>query len=333
MSSFRHDPFGEAWVLMSPERGLQPSDFGSAAHPPGPSPLVPGREAELPGEIQALRASLSQANAPDWRARVLPMPGSPFGSKAFVEGGDGMFVSGPASGYHELIVEHPDPAMTLEAMPREHIADVLRLYRDRLAYLAGRPDVRHVQLTRNVGRAAGALYDHPHAQALALPVTNRWVEEEALAASRHHADHGRCLFCDVIAFEVARRERIVTSNAHFVAIAPWASKTPFETWILPREHQSAFTSLASNRLEALGHILQTVLHAFVVALDRPPYNLVLHTRPDRHDATYHWHVEILPRLTRQAGYDWGSGYYVNPTPPEDAARFLREASALGEVGA
>jgi UDPglucose--hexose-1-phosphate uridylyltransferase len=331
MSSFRKDPFGEAWVLMSPERGLQPSDFGSAAHPPGDSPLVPGREHGLPGEIQALRGSRSRANAPDWRARVLPMPGTPFSARPFLEGGEGLYVSGPASGYQELIVEHPDGAMTLETMPREHMADLLRLYRDRLAFLAERPGVRHVQLTRNVGRAAGALYDHPHAQVLALPVTNRWVEEEAAAASAHHREHGRCLFCDVACTEAAGRERVVTSNPHFLAIAPWASKTPFETWILPREHQSAFSSLASNRLEALGDILQTVLHAFGVALDHPPYNMILHTRPAPNDATYHWHFEMLPRLTRQAGFDWGSGYYVNPTPPEDAARFLREAAALAEV--
>jgi UDPglucose--hexose-1-phosphate uridylyltransferase len=332
MSSFRHDPFGEAWVLISPERGLQPSDFGSVARPGRDSPLAPGHEDALPGEIQALRPSSSRANAPDWRARVVPMPGSPFAARPFAEGRHGLFVSGPASGYHELIVEHPDPTMTLEAMPSDHIGAVLRLYRDRLAYLADRPDVRHVQLTRNVGVAAGATFEHPHAQALALPVTNRWVEEEAAAATAHHAREGSCLFCDVIAFEAERRERIVTSNDDFVALAPWASKSPFETWILPREHQSAFSSLASNRVAALAEILQTVLHAFGVALDRPPYNLIVHTRPSQRDTRYHWHIELLPRLTRQAGFDWGSGYYVNPTPPEDAARFLRQAAAISGVG-
>lgn len=333
MSSFRKDPFGEAWVLMSPDRGLQPSDFGSADAPVADSPLVPGREGELPGEIQALRSSHSRSNASDWRARVLPVVGSPFGARPFVISSEGTYVSGPASGYQELIVEHPDPAMTLEAMPREHLVDVLRLYRDRLSFLAERPDVAHVQLTRNVGRAAGAQYDHPHALVLALPVPNRWVEEEAAAARAHHDLHGRCLFCDVVAYEVERRERMVTGNDHFVAIAPWASKTPFETWIVPREHASAFTATPSNRLDALAEVLQNVLRTFGAALDRPPYNLILHTRPRADDASYHWHVEVLPRLTRQAGFDWGSGYFVNPTPPEDAARMLRQASSLFEVEA
>jgi UDPglucose--hexose-1-phosphate uridylyltransferase len=331
MSTFRKDPFGEAWVLMLPERGLKPSDFGSLPRSVSSSPLAPGGEGSLPPEIQALRPSHSSANAPDWRARVLPMPASPFTARPFDIGGDPLFASGPSSGHHELIVEHPDPAMTLESMPLEHLVEVLRLYRDRLAYLAARPQVRHVQLTRNVGRVAGALYDHPHAQALALPVPNRWVEEEASVAAAHHRAHGTCLFCDVVGLELARRERLVSSNDAFVAIAPWAAKTPFETWILPRTHESAFTSLATNLMPALADILRTVLRAFTHALDRPPYNMILHTRPEAHDAGYHWHIELLPRLTRQAGFDWGGGYYVNPTPPEDAAQFLRQASALSEV--
>lgn len=332
MASFRRDPFGRAWVLMSPDRGLQPSDFGSVPEVGAPSPLVPGREAELPGEIQALRPSASSANAPDWRARVLPMPGSPFEARRARPGREGLYASVAASGRHELIVEHPDPAMSIDAMPRDHLAAVLRLYRDRVAFLSERPEVRHVQVTRAVGRAAGALYDHPHAQALALPVPNRWVEEEVSSGAAHHAATGRCVFCDAVTFELEQRERLVTSTADFVAITPWASKTPFETWILPREHQSGFASLASNLAPALGDALQTVLRALNHALDHPPYNLILHTLPRRDDPSYHWHIEVLPRLTRQGGYEWAGGYFVNPTPPEDATRFLRQALALSEVG-
>jgi UDPglucose--hexose-1-phosphate uridylyltransferase len=328
MSSLRRDPFGEAWVLMVPERGLMPSDFGSAASPGAPSPLEPGREGDLPDEIQALRPHHSRANDPDWRARVVAMPASPFGDRPFTLQEDALFVSAPASGHHELVIEHPARDMTLEGMPREHLHDVLRLYRDRLAFLAERPGVRHVQLTRSVGRAAGALYEHPHAQVLALPVTNRWMEEEARAAAAYHDAQGRCLFCDVVEQELVARERLVTANPHFVAITPWASKSPFETWVLPREHQSAFAELGSDRIDALGDVLQTVLRAFAAALDHPPYNLILHTRPQAGEASYHWHIELLPRLTRNAGFDWGGGYYVNPTLPEDAAHFLRQASAL-----
>jgi UDPglucose--hexose-1-phosphate uridylyltransferase len=216
-------------------------------------------------------------------------------------------------------------------MPRAHLVDVLRLYRERLALLAGRPGIRHVQLTRNVGRAAGAIYDHPHAQLLAIPVGSRWVDEEIDAARRYFEAEGRCLFCEVITRELGERERVVSANEAFVAIAPYASKTPFETWILPRVHDSAFTAVAVNTLPALADLLQTVVRALNTALDFPPYNLLVHTLPSAGDAHYHWHIELLPRLTRQAGFDWSTGFYVNPTPPEDAVRFLREALALQEV--
>ncbi|HZJ10459.1 MAG TPA: DUF4921 family protein, partial [Trueperaceae bacterium] len=249
----------------------------------------------------------------------------------FIEEGDELFRFAPSSGHQEIIVEHPDARQTLDGMPRAHLVDVLRLYRDRIALHAERPDVRHVQLTRNVGRAAGALFDHPHAQVLAVPVPNRWVEEEMEVAREHHAKHGECLFCAVIARELELRERVVTHNDGFVALAPYAAKTPFETWILPKRHGSGYAGVAANTLPLLADILQAVLRALNDALDSPPYNLALHTAAGTDAPDFHWHIELLPRLTTQAGFDWGSGFFVNPTPPEDAVRFLREALALQEV--
>lgn len=331
MSLFRKDPFGFAWVLISPERGLQASEFGSTLAREAVSPLSQGRESETGPEIQAIRPSASTIDGPDWRMRVIEHPSALVQPKPFAASGDGPFTHAPASGHQEIVVEHPDARVRLETMPAAHLGEVLRLYRDRLTFLAQRPDIRHVQLTRNVGAAAGALFDHPHGQLLAVPVPNRWVEEE-VAASRHfHRHHGHCLFCEVIEEELLRRERVVTHNASFVALAPYAAKSPFETWILPRRHDSAFSAVASNTLAQLADILQSVARAVNVALNYPPYNLVLHTLPQVGDEGYHWHIEILPRLTIHAGFDWGTGFYVNPTPPEDAARFLREALALQEV--
>ena len=182
-----------------------------------------------------------------------------------------------------------------------------------------------------MGRAAGAIYDHPHASLLAVPVPNRWIEEERTAAAAHHAEHGRCLFCDVAEAELRGRARLVTHNAAFVAFTPYASRAPFEVWIQPRRHEASFGRTPSNALPELAALLQTVVRAIADALDAPPFNVLLHTLPDGGDDAYHWHMEIHPRLTAHAGFDWGSGFYVNPTPPEDAARFLREAIALHDV--
>lgn len=331
MPLFRKDPFGRAWVLISPERGLVASDFGSVLPLPERSPLSPGNERQTGPEITAVRPSTTSPDGPEWRMRVIAHPTALVEPRAFREEGDDLFRQAASSGYQEVVVEHPDARMALDTMPRAHLVDVLRLYRERLALLAARPGIRHVQITRNVGRAAGALYEHPHAQLLAVPVGSRWVEEEVEAARTYHDGHGRCLFCDVIARELAGRERVITHNDAFVAVAPYAAKTPFETWILPREHASAFTGVAANTLPLLAGLLQTVVRALNDALDHPPYNLLVHTLPAAGDRSFHWHIEILPRLTQQAGFDWGSGFYVNPTPPEDAARFLREAVALREV--
>ena len=329
MPQFRKDPFGSAWVIISPERGLLPSDFGSAEQERAPCALCPGYERGR--EIRALRpsarAAQGDADGAVWQARVSENPAALLAPGAFRSGGDGLFSSAPGVGYQELITEHPQHDMRLEKMPQAHLVDLLKLYRDRIAHLSQKPDIKHVQLSRNVGRSAGAAYGHPHAQVLALPVTNRWVDEEHAAAARHFGVHGRCLFCDVVEAEFAERSRLISSNAHFVALAPYASKTPFETWLLPRAHSATFASLPSNALPHLADLLQSVISAMNTALNDPPYNMILHALPVQ-SGSYHWHIEILPRLTAHSGFDWGSGFYVNPTPPEDAARFLKEALAL-----
>ena len=332
MPQLRKDPFGPTWVIISPERGLEPSDFGSAEPKSEQCPLCHGELEQLGSEVRVLQGDAAQAGG-GWRARVI-RPHSVFvQSKPFAVFGEGLFQQAPSVGISELVVEHPDHAMRLETMPKEHVVELLKLYRDRLEHLGRQEGVRHVQLTRNVGKVAGALYEHPHGQLLALPVGNRWVDEERGVAHDYYNRQGSCLFCDVLEAELKEKARLVSLNQAFVAVAPFASKTPFETWIMPREHASAFSALSGNAAPLLVELLQDVLGAMNAALDNPPYNMVLHTIPDQNAPHYHWNLKILPRLTRQAGFDWGSGFYINPTPPEDAARFLREAMALQGVGA
>jgi UDPglucose--hexose-1-phosphate uridylyltransferase len=332
MPQFRKDPFGPAWVIISPERGLEPSDFGSVSRHDTTSPLAPGHEPHLGREIRIVRPVGASYGDSAWTMRVVEsQSGLLEPDKPFAPSGPELFRQAASSGYQELIIEHPKPQAALETMPREHVIELIKLYRDRLAYVSSLPGIQHVQLTRNVGKVAGAAYNHPHAQILAVPVANRWIEEEASAADEYFKQHRCCLFCDVITAEIKARERIITQNEHFVALAPYASKTPFETWILPRQHSSGFTSIASNTVPYLADLLRSTLQAMNTALNDPPYNIILHTFPNEDNPRYHWHIEVLPRLTRQAGFDWSSGFYVNPTPPEDAARFLKETLALQEV--
>lgn len=331
MAQFRKDPFGSAWVIISPERGLEPSDFGSVSPANGnePCPLCPGFEHITGAEIMALGPGVAATGGADWRMRVIANPQAILQPRAFSIAGDELFRQATGSGVQELIVEHREHRQ-LDSMAHGHLIDLLKLYRDRLTLLTRQPEVKHVQLTRNVGKVAGAAFDHPHAQLLALPVGSRWIDEERAAADAYYSRHGRCLFCAVIEAELAERERIISSNEHFVALSPYAAKTPFETWLLPRQHASNLSHLTGDTLSYLADLLRGVLRAINIALNTPPYNMILHLIPSE-DAGYHWHIEILPRLTAQAGFDWGSGFYTNPTPPEDAARFLREALAMQEV--
>jgi UDPglucose--hexose-1-phosphate uridylyltransferase len=330
MATFRKDPFGPAWVLISPERGLRPSDFGSVPPRPTRSPLSPGEDGRW-RELDARRPTGSRRGGGDWRMRVIEHPGALLQARSFSVDGEAPFLHAPGHGRQEIVVEHPDAAMRLQSFPREHLVEVLRLWRERLRLMADDPAVRHVQATRSVGAAAGALFEHPHASLLASPVPSRWVEEEIAVATAHHERTDRCLFCDVAETEACARERLIARNDAYLALAPYASKTPFETWILPWRHGGAFAAEPANDLSQLAELLQAVVRAMTAALADPPYNLLLHTLPRGGDPAYHWHIELLPRVTRQSGFDWGSGYYVNPTPPEDAARFLREALALEDA--
>lgn len=331
MSQFRKDPFGSAWVIISPERGLEASDFGSIRLEHSHSPLSPGNEAALGSEIRALRPAGSAKDSPDWRIRVVPYPSALLRRGEFELAGSTLFQYAPSIGYQELVIEHPEATMMLESMPHEHLVELLKVYSERLSYLASRANVQHVQLTRSVGRAAGAMYAHPHGHLSALPVKHRWIEEELQASQSYYQQTQRSLFADVIEAELAQRDRVVRYSDHFVALSPFASKTPFETWILPRQGNNAFSSTASNLLMDFADMLCDVIGAINSALDFPPYNLVLHSLPSERNNHYYWHIKLLPQLTKQAGFDWASGLYINPTPPEDAARFLRQALLMREV--
>ncbi|MEM7737722.1 MAG: hypothetical protein AAF267_18235 [Deinococcota bacterium] len=330
MPQFRKDIFSDAWIMISPERGLEASVYGSVV-PHQDSPLSPGNERHLGNEVRALRPQTSRPNSPDWRIRVVDVPNALVTPQAFKVEQQGLYQQATNCGYQELVIEHPDARMTLESMPTDHVVELLKVYQDRLTRMAGKPDINHIQLIRSVGKSAGALYDHPHGQVLGLPVCSSWLEQERRSALDYYQREGRNLFEDMWRAELDKRERLITYNDAFVAIAPFASKQPFEVWLLPRQSNSSFTALASNIMLLLAESLQTVLTALNSALNHPPYTMLLHTLPKTGVQGYDWHIKLLPRLTQSMGFDWGSGFYTNPTPPEDAARFLREAILIQGV--
>lgn len=329
MPELRKDPIVGRWVIIAPDRAKRPEDYTSEFKLNGSKfcPFCAGNEDATPSEILAYRQPGSERNRPGWRVRVVP---NKFPALQ-VEGnldkrGDGMYDLMNGVGAHEVIIECPQHVTNLSALSTEHIREVLWVYRDRLVDLKRDPRLVHGLIFKNKGAPAGASLEHSHSQLIVTPVVPISVWEEMTGSLEFYNYRGRCIYCDMIQQELANGGRVVLDTPDFIVFCPFASRFPFETWILPKQHSSQFENIQRQGIEGLGMVLKNILGKLEVALDDPPYNYVIHTAPfDTSElAHYHWHVEMFPRLTRVAGFEWGSGFYINPVLPEEAAGFLRE---------
>ncbi len=229
-------------------------------------------------------------------------------------------------GAHEVIIETPEHEASLSTIPLKAVSDVLWAYYLRLTDLKKDTRFKYVLIFKNEGESAGATLEHTHSQLIALPVVPIQVKEEFESAKRYYDLKERCIFCDIIQQELEDKKRIISMNDGYISIAPYASRAPFETWILPRTHESSFGP-RNNSFDLLAEILQKTLRQLDAVLDVPPYNFIIHTSPfnEEQNEFYTWHIEIVPKLTKIAGFEWGSGFYINPVLPEESARFMREA--------
>ncbi|HEY2850868.1 MAG TPA: galactose-1-phosphate uridylyltransferase [Gemmatimonadaceae bacterium] len=332
MPELRKDPVTGRWVIISTERRKRPSDFRiQQAESLGVAdcPFCAGREELTPPEVLAYRNNGGAPNSSDWVLRVVP---NKFPA-LMVEGGlereaEGMFDRMNGVGAHEVIIETPDHSKTLAMMSEGEIERVLWAYRERILDLKKDVRFRYILIFKNHGSAAGATLEHTHSQLIALPIVPDFVREEIDGARRHFKAKERCVFCDIIRQETSSVRRVILENAEMVALAPYAPRFPFETWLLPKRHGARFEEAPRQEYEALARLLKSVLTRMDKVLERPAYNLIIHSSPFSEEATeyYHWHVEVIPKLTKVAGFEWGTGFYINPTAPEEAARVLREAS-------
>ncbi|HLA84522.1 MAG TPA: HIT domain-containing protein, partial [Thermoguttaceae bacterium] len=212
-------------------------------------------------------------------------------------------------------------------LAEEQIREVLWVYRDRLVDLKKDPRLVHGMLFKNVGAAAGASLEHIHSQLIATPFVPIAVWEEMTGSLEFYHSRGRCVFCEILGQELADRRRMVLDAPGFVAFCPFAGRSPFETWIVPKTHGSHYENLSENQLDELSGVLRRVVGKMESALGRPAYNYIIHTAPfDTPElGHYHWHIEIMPSVTKAAGFEWGTGFYINPVRPEDAASILAQS--------
>ncbi len=329
MPELRKDPIIGRWVIISTERAKRPSDFRlvHVEQKGGFCPFCPGNEDRTPPEVLAFRAGQAKANGPGWSMRVVPnrFPALMIEGQLQREG-DGIFDKMSGIGAHEVIIEGPDHQRSLAELTEKEVEDVLWAYRDRIVDLRKDTRFRYVLVFNNHGEAAGATLEHTHSQLIALPIVPRHVRDELDGAKQHHDAKERCIYCDIIRQERKDHVRVVYENEEMLVVAPWAPRSPFETWILPKSHLSNYEDCQKSEFRGLANALRTTLRKLDAALEKPPYNFILHTAPlnERGLAHYHWHFELVPTLNKVAGFEEGSGFYINPTPPEEAAELLRK---------
>ena len=330
MSELRKDPVTGRWVIIATGRQKRPSDFHlertkiiREEH----CPFCAGREGMTPPEVLAFRQNGHSANGPGWDLRVVPNKFPALQVEGSLDReGEGLFDRMTGIGAHEVIIESPDHQKSLATMSEPEIERVLWAFRERVVDLKNDRRFRYIIVFKNHGSAAGATLEHSHSQLIALPIVPDFVREELDGAERHFSARERCVFCDIIRQEIASGRRIVHDNTDIVALAPYASRFPFEMWLLPKHHGARFEEAPRQTYEGLARMLKWVLVRMNRALESPDYNLIVHSSPLQEDVNdfYHWHIELMPKLTRTAGFEWGTGFYINPTAPEEAAEVLRD---------
>jgi UDPglucose--hexose-1-phosphate uridylyltransferase len=329
MPELRRDPIVGRWVIIATERARRPQDTGRLREGPGGGlcPFDTGQEDKTPREVYvAGRPPAAAANGPGWKVRVVPNRYPAL----MIEGNldrepVGIYDRMNGIGAHEVVIESPDHGRDMAHLTDQEVTEVLFAFKARVLDLRNDQRFRYILLFKNHGAHAGATLEHTHSQLIALPVTPRQVAEEIEGARRHYEHRERCIFCDIVLQERKDRSRLILENDEFVVFAPWAPRSPFETWIVPKRHESNFEAEPKERLGQAAAALRSTLKRIAVALGDPAYNFIIHSNPlrDAPSPSYHWHIEVMPALTHLAGFEWGSGFHINPVPPEEAAEFLR----------
>lgn len=328
MSEMRFNPITLDWVVMAPDRALRPDDFhhNAVEHHVRPQhryecPFCTGNEAQTPGEI-------ARMSAPDgsWLVRVIPNKFSVFDATLDLQRRkNGTFRSMAAAGVHEVVVEHPRHDLDLAEMDPAHLALVLRMYRERYRVLRGNPAVETIVIFKNQGQRAGSSLEHSHSQITAAPVLSSQVGMRLQEARRFHELEGGCLYCTVVQEELVAEERILEAGSAFVAFMPYAALSPYHTWVFPRKHESSFDEISDADIDELAGMLSRVLRRLKVAASAPDYNITIRSAPvgEVSSGCFHWYLSIVSRMSQLAGFELGSGTYINSMRPERCAELLR----------
>jgi UDPglucose--hexose-1-phosphate uridylyltransferase len=332
MPEFRRNPITGQWVILAANRGARPQEMvvEHIAADRTNCPFCEGREKTTPGEVLALRPPGSAADSPGWQVRVVPnkFPAlDPVQSTWLADSQLSPVDVFPGDGLHEVIVEAPIHLNSVTQLNDLQFADVLGVYRQRLAALKESKTYRQTLLFKNAGPSAGATLSHIHSQLIATTAQPRAFADRSAQFRLHAENHGVCVGCKMVDEAIADATRLVAQSPNFAAFCPFASRFAYETWIMPRQHRSHFGETQPESLPELAALFREVLVKLERIVKLPAYNYIIHTAPFDTAAPdhYHWHIEILPRIANLAGFELGTGCFINTVPPEQAAAALREA--------
>ena len=339
MPEFRRDPVIGFWTIISTERSRRPVETRpNEAIQERACSFCEGHESDTTQEVYAIRRSGTAANRPGWDVRVIVSKEPILSSEgSFDRFGQGLYDIMQGFGRHEIIIESPKHHRDLDALEPAEIERVIQVYAQRMNVLETLEHAKYGLLFKNHGLVSGSAKDilrHSRSQLIGLPILPKRVKEELIGAQGYFERRDRCVYCDILKQEALEGTRIVAQNTSFTAFCPFASRAPFEIWIFPKKHRADFGRIDAVQIPDLAHLLKECLLKLRVLLNDPPFNMVLHTAPFRRpgkshswktlEEDTHWYFHIEPRLTQSAGFEWGTGIHINPTPPEDAAMLLRE---------
>ena len=327
MAEIRQSPITKEWVIIATERARRPDQFTAGkekkelpAFVPT-CPFCPGNEHLTPPETHRI------AGPNGWQVRVVPnrfSALSPVGERMRIN--EGLLKRTVAGvGIHEVIVETPDHSKTTGLLKPAEVESIIRCYKDRYFAVSEDPRVDLVTVFKNHGAAAGTSLEHPHSQLIGTPIISPQVRNRMEEALRWYDEFGECIFCQVLRSELEEGVRLVVETQHFVSFVPYASLSPFHMWIFPRRHMAAFGEIEEAEISDLARNLQETLARFYHGLKDPDFNYTIRTAPreSRYVRYYHWYISVVPRLTKLAGFEIGSGFFINTTIPEQNAEFLR----------
>ncbi len=332
MPQLRQNIVLKEWVIIATERAKRPeqlredkniSEYAIPDYDPD-CPFCPGNEKKS-GNIEEFYRLGDKDN---WKMRVVP---NKFPALAPPENGIDLNTSGyfrwmDGIGNHEVLVENPRHNLTMATMELPNVIDILKTYRQRNLNLFELPYVESVIPFRNHGTRAGASLIHPHSQIIALPIIPRDIIERMNESIRFHEEHRECIFCRVLKSELESGERVVIDSPNFTVFVPYAAYSPFAMWLFPKRHASSILQVTDDELSEAASILRQALRKLYFGVNDPDYNFIVRGAPKGYlnSSFFHWYITIVPRLTRQAGFELGSGMFINPSIPEENAEYLRK---------